>query len=356
MCLGCWVRLEEAEKEADSVKEYIEKAEISGIDLSQARECYNYALETLKKTRGLLLRGEEAVPQLEDAMLKIEGVKHIISRQAVLTLAGYLLSIIKKEISPFIFMKTFWLCIKLGILPTCNLIKEIRLTWGPGVCTLNETLATDIMRMETKIFKEQKGIFKEQESTFSLQPGFEKEFEKYDNIFRMRNEILKVYDFVSKVYKEYGFKKTHEFFNVLADMFSMIELPLLCNPSSVKSVNPTDLLLNNEQLIKASVLLMALKTQEELKKFLAEIFSVFQDEAAYKILQTFLKHGQISKSKLGELLAGDHTTLFRGPLCQSFNKLLSKEIIVEVKRNKRGAIYDVAPKYKPIIEFLIKSS
>lgn len=125
---------------------------------------------------------------------------------------------------------------------------------------------------------------------------------------------------------------------------------------SFENPNLLNLFKVNEELLFSLFLYTYLQAQSQFKQILAEIFSAFQELPEYSILATFVKEGPLSKSRLGELIAGDHTKILRGPLHDSFERLIKREIIVEVKRNKRGALYNIASRYKPIVEFLVKAS
>lgn len=118
-----------------------------------------------------------------------------------------------------------------------------------------------------------------------------------------------------------------------------------------------NLLINtDEQLLMGLYLHLILQSQKELMQILAEIFSTFQESWEYKILVAFIKHGAMSKSRLSEVLTADHTKILRGPLHRSFERLIKIGMIVEVKRNKRGMLYDIAPRYRLIVESLVQTS
>ncbi|MEM2271937.1 MAG: hypothetical protein QXR44_05585 [Thermoproteota archaeon] len=116
------------------------------------------------------------------------------------------------------------------------------------------------------------------------------------------------------------------------------------------------LIFEDEQLLAGLYLHLILQSQKELMQILAEIFSAFQESLEYKILAALIKHGPISKSRLSEVLTGDHTKILRGPLHRSFERLIKIGMTVEVKRNKRGMLYDIAPRYKLIVKSLVQAS
>jgi|GEM_PF-4501507 len=125
--------------------------------------------------------------------------------------------------------------------------------------------------------------------------------------------------------------------------------------------NSLDLLTTDEQvmenLMRFLLLKASLEGRRDLLKALTEIFSIFEDSLGYKILNAFLKHGPMNKSKLCEIFGLGHYELSRGPLKRVFDKLLEKGIIIDLTpQRERGKLYGIAPRYEPLLKLLLAGS
>jgi predicted transcriptional regulator len=131
-----------------------------------------------------------------------------------------------KEASAIIVMKTLWLCAWSGLLPLSDYVDDFSFPYGPTIRIPKGPLVTDLMRKEKEIFRVEEGRWKGEIPTFSLLPRCEERFTEYGDRCGIRAEqIVKVYDFVRKLYVEKGFEKAHYFFHTLAEWLYLFGLP-----------------------------------------------------------------------------------------------------------------------------------
>ncbi len=83
--------------------------------------------------------------------------------------------------------------------------------------------------------------------------------------------------------------------------------------------------------------------------------NLFSRTWEYKILEAFMKYGQMHKaeicSKLFPKLNDSHYKLSRpNQVSRAYNNLLNNSILIEVEDFGRKKIYDVSPSYKPVLQ------
>jgi len=125
--------------------------------------------------------------------------------------------------------------------------------------------------------------------------------------------------------------------------------------------NSINILTTDEQVIGDLMRVLLLKAvfegKRDLAEALAQIFSIFEDSLGHKILNAFLKHGPMNKSKLCEIFGLGHYGLSRGPLKRVFDKLLEKGIIIDLTpQRERGKLYGISPRYEPLLKLLLAGS
>jgi hypothetical protein len=110
-----------------------------------------------------------------------------------------------------------------------------------------------------------------------------------------------------------------------------------------------DIFLLEDDFIRILIFLEILvRSRNEFIKFIKKIFS---ETWEFKILEAFLKHSPMNKSKLSFVLfhaKGRHYKLSRSnPVYNAFKRLLTNKIIVE-----EGNLYDINADYKLILRKL----